>query len=150
MLAPMPGNTDPAALPPDLHAVLMQLGTTVDGAPFVPASTASSRIGRPFHWLGWRPSFVPRVLMRARNKSGHAADFSRRGMGPPAAADIVAQLPGLPQSAAPDATTTGRVLATIERYATTSPEMVMFATAHPSAPANNNVANRVVIDPQSR
>jgi hypothetical protein len=41
-------------------------------------------------------------------------------------ADIVARLPGLPASEPPDSNTTQRVLAAVERYAETSPEMTMF------------------------
>ena len=39
---------------------------------------------------------------------------------------IVARLPGLPDLPRPDAETTRRMLATIDRYAETSPEMTMF------------------------
>ncbi|MEA2738887.1 MAG: hypothetical protein QOH05_2194, partial [Acetobacteraceae bacterium] len=37
MLAPMPGNADPAQLPPDQRAVLMRFATEVDDKPFLPA-----------------------------------------------------------------------------------------------------------------
>jgi hypothetical protein len=37
MLAPMPGNVDPAALPEAQRAVLIRCTTEVDGAPFIPA-----------------------------------------------------------------------------------------------------------------
>ena len=39
---------------------------------------------------------------------------------------VVTQLPGVPANPPPDADTTRRVLATIDRYAETSPEMTMF------------------------
>jgi hypothetical protein len=42
------------------------------------------------------------------------------------AADIVARLPAGTWGEAPDEATTHRVLAAIERYAVTSPEMTMF------------------------
>jgi hypothetical protein len=121
MLAPMPGNADPAALPPDQRAVLMQLATTVDGTPFVPALYRQLA-----HWpalLGWLATELgPRFDAAETNRA--RAGFRDAAWN--AAADIVAQLPGLPRSSPPDAATTGRVLATIERYAATSPEMVMF------------------------
>jgi hypothetical protein len=120
MLAPMPGNTDPAALPPDLRAVLMQLATAVDGTPFVPALYRQVA-----HWpafLGWLATELgPRFDAAETNRA--RAGF--RDAAWAAAVDIVARLPGLPRTASPDAAT-GRVLATIERYAATSPEMVMF------------------------
>ena len=121
MLPPMPGNADPAALPPDHRAVLMRFATEVDSKPFLPALYRQIA-----HWpavLSWladelAPRFAAPATATARN------DF--RAAARKAAPGIVAQLPGMPNSAAPDADTTRRVLATIDRYAETSPEMMMF------------------------
>jgi hypothetical protein len=121
MLAPMPGNVDPAALPTDERAVLMQLGTEMDGKPFVPALYRQLA-----HWpafLAWvatelGPRFAATETAKAR------ADFREASWN--AAPEIVARLPGLPDLPPPDAATVPRILAAIEGYATTSPEMVMF------------------------
>jgi hypothetical protein len=121
MLPPMPGNADPASLPPEHRAVLMRFATEVDGKPFLPALYRQIA-----HWpavLAWlanelAPRFAAPATATAR------ADF--RAAARKAAPEIVAQLPGVPDSAPPDADTVRRVLATIDRYAETSPEMTMF------------------------
>jgi hypothetical protein len=121
ILAPMPGNVDPAALPPDQRAVLMQLGTEMDGKPFVPALYRQLA-----HWpafLAWVATELgPRFVVLETNEA--RADFRDASWN--AAPDIVARLPGLPDLSPPDAATIPRILAAIEGYATTSPEMVMF------------------------
>ena len=53
-------------------------------------------------------------------------EVDRRAAALREAPTIVARLPGLPSIPAPGAETTRRVLATIDRYAETSPEMTMF------------------------
>ena len=121
MLPPMPGNADPASLPPDHRAVLMRFATEVDGKPFLPALYRQIA-----HWpavLSWladelAPRFAAPATATARTDFRAAARL--------AAPDIVAQLPGVPANPPPDADTTRRVLATIDRYAETSPEMTMF------------------------
>lgn len=121
MLAPMPGNADPAALPPDQRAVLMQLATEMDSKPFVPALYRQLA-----HWpslLGWLAIELGPRFDAAETNQARAA-FREAAWA--AAPEIVARLPGIPTRPAPDAATAERVLATIERYATTSPEMVMF------------------------
>jgi hypothetical protein len=121
MLPPMPGNVDPVSLPPGHRAVLMRFATEVDGKPFLPALYRQIA-----HWpsvLSWladelAPRFTAPATATART------DF--RAAARKAAPDIVARLPGVPDSRPPDADTTRRVLATIDRYAETSPEMTMF------------------------
>ena len=121
MLAPMPGNADPGALPPDRRAVLMQLATEMDGKPFIPALYRQLA-----HWpslLGWLATELgPRFDAPGTNEA--RAAFREAAWA--AAPGIVARLPGIPARPAPDAAAAARVLATIERYAATSPEMVMF------------------------
>jgi hypothetical protein len=121
MLGPMPGNVDIEALPDDQRAVLMRLATEVDGQPFIPA------LYRQFaHWpamLAWLADvLVPRLTAPETN----AARAAFRAAALDAAVPIVAQLPPIPPGFRPDAETTRRVLATIDRYAETSPEMTMF------------------------
>ena len=121
MLAPMRGNVDIAALPADQRAVVMRLATEVDGQPFVPA------LYRQFaHWpamLAWLADvLVPRLDAPETNRQ--RAAFRAQAL--EAAQDIVLGLPPLAPGFRPDAETTRRVLATIDRYAQTSPEMTMF------------------------
>ena len=121
MLPPMPGNADLASLPPDQRAVLMRFATEVDGKPFIPALYRQIA-----HWpavLGWLadelgPRFTAPETVTARAAFRTAARE--------AAPAIVARLPRLPDSPAPDAHIGQSVLATIDRYAETSPEMTMF------------------------
>ncbi len=121
MLPPMPGNVDPLALPPEQRAVLMRFATEVDGAPFIPA--LYRQLARYPGFLAWlADTLVPRLTDPETN----AARAAFRAAALDAAPAIVARLPGVPASPAPDAETTRRVLATIDRYAETSPEMTMF------------------------
>ena len=121
MLPPMPGNVDPLALPPDQHAVLMRFATEVDGTPFIPA--LYRQLARWPAFLAWlADALVPRLSAPETN----SARAAFRAAALHAAPAIVARLPGLPSMPAPNAETTRRVLATIDRYAETSPEMTMF------------------------
>lgn len=121
MLPPMPGNVDPAALPEPQRAVLMHFATEVDGMPFVPALYRQLA-----HWppvLAWLADGLGPRLRAAETATARSAFQSAART---AASDIVARLRGLPEAPPPDAVTAKRVLAAIERYAETSPEMAMF------------------------
>ncbi len=121
MLPPMPGNVDPLALPPNQRAVLMRFATEVDGAPFIPA--LYRQLARFPGFLAWlADELVPRLAAPETN----AARAAFRAAALNEAPAIVARLPGLPAGPIPDGKTTRRVLATIDRYAETSPEMTMF------------------------
>jgi hypothetical protein len=120
-LPPMPGNADPQTLPPDQRAVLMRFATQVDGRPFLPALYRQlAHYPRFLAWLAHElvPRFTDPDIAVARNALRTAARQ--------AAPDIVARLPGVPSAPPPDKATTSRILATIDRYAETSPEMTMF------------------------
>jgi len=120
MLPPMPGNADPAALPPGQRTVLMRFATEVDGAPFIPA--LYRQLARYPEFLAWLAAeLVPRLTAPQTN----AARAAFRAAATDAAPSIVARLSGVPASP-PDQETVRRVLATIDRYAETSPEMTMF------------------------
>jgi hypothetical protein len=121
LLAPMLGNVDPAALPPGPRAVLMQLATEMDGKPFVPALYRQIA-----HWPGVLAWLATELGPRFEAAETNRARAAFRDAVWSAAPAIVARLPSLPAEPAPDAQTTERILATIERYAETSPEMVMF------------------------
>jgi hypothetical protein len=120
-LAPMPGNVDPQALAADARAVLMQLGTEIDGKPFLPALYRQLA-----HWpqfLAWLATELGPRFAAPETATARAA-FRQQALA--AAPQIVARLPGLPARPAPDAETGRRILSAVDRYAGTSPEMTMF------------------------
>jgi hypothetical protein len=120
-LPPMPGNVDPTSLPAEQCVVLMRFATEVDGKPFIPA--LYRQLAHFPAFLAWlAEELVPRFAApeTATARSGFRAAARQ------AAPGIVARLPGLPRAAPPDHTTAQRILATIDRYAETSPEMTLF------------------------
>lgn len=121
LLPPMPGNVDPAALPATQRDVLMRFVTEVDGTPFIPALYRQIA-----HWppvLAWLANELGPRFTAPETTTARA---SFRAAARAAAPAIVARLPGLPSGAPPDLDTTQRVLAAVDRYAETSPEMTMF------------------------
>ncbi|HBK08859.1 MAG TPA: hypothetical protein DDZ81_23895 [Acetobacteraceae bacterium] len=121
MLPPMPGNVNLAELPDARRAVLMRFATEVDGTPFVPALYRQIA-----HWPGALAWLADELGPRFSAPETASARDAFRTAARDAAPDIVARLSGVPAGAAPDADTTRRILATIDRYAETSPEMTMF------------------------
>jgi hypothetical protein len=119
MLPPMPGLVDPQALPSGQRAVLMRFVTEVDGKPFVPA--LYRQLG---HWPGMLAWLADELSSRLGAPETAEARSAFRAAARQAAPAIVGRLPGV--GPVPDAETTRRVLATIDRYAETSPEMTMF------------------------
>ena len=118
MLAPMPGNADPSVMEAGVRARFM---TEVDGKPFVPALYRQLA-----HWPGFLAWLADELGPRFGAAETAAARTAVRAAARAAAPEIVARLPGLPAGPRPDAETTRRILATIDRYAETSPEMTMF------------------------
>ncbi len=121
MLDPMPGNVDPLALPDAQRAVLMRFATELDGKPFIPALYRQIA-----HWpaaLAWLADTLEPMFAAPETLAVGAAF---RTAAAAAAPGIVQLLPGLPDAPPPDANTTRSVLAAIDRYAQTSPEMTMF------------------------
>ena len=99
----------------------MRFATEVDGAPFIPV--LYRQLARYPEFLAWlADALVPRLSEPETN----TARAAFRAAALDAAPSIVARLPGLPPGPVPDSETTRRVLATIDRYAETSPEMTMF------------------------
>jgi hypothetical protein len=121
LLPPMPGNADPVALPPEQRAVLMRFATEVDGTPFIPA--LYRQLARFPAFLAW---LAEELVPRLTDPETNAARAAFRAAAGDAAPAIVARLRGVSMPPAPDARTTQRILATIDRYAETSPEMTMF------------------------
>ena len=117
----MPGNADPQTLPSDQYAVLMRFAAEVDGKPFIPA--LYRQLAHYPAFLAWLADELEPHFIAPETTAARAAFRSASRQ---AAPDIVAGLPGLPPSPPPDHATTQRILATIDRYAETSPEMTMF------------------------
>ena len=121
MLPAMPGNADPAKLAPATRSTLERFMTEVDGTPFIPALYRQlAHFPDVLSWLA--DELAPRIAAPETLKAGAAF----RSAAYDAAPAIIARLPALPSRTAPDPATTQRVLATIGRYAETSPEMTMF------------------------
>jgi hypothetical protein len=118
MLPAMPGNVDLERLPPDQRAVLMRFATEVDGVPFIPALYRQLA-----HWPGvlrWlADELAPRFAATETTSARAAFRLAARDAAP----DIVRRLPALPDNLPPER---DRVLAAIDRYAETSPEMTLF------------------------
>jgi hypothetical protein len=120
----LPPLVDPARLPPDQRAVLLELGTEVDGRPFVP--------GLYRMLAGW-PAYLAHVatVLRPRfadpaTTAGCRAVLERIDGGVPA---VFARLPALPADPpAPPREQHAAVLAALDRYRETSPQMVVFGT----------------------
>ncbi len=121
MLAPMPGNVDPAALPDDRRAVLMRFVTQMDGKPFIPALYRQLA-----HWPAVLAWFADDIVPRLTTAETAAARSGFRAAALREAPAIVARLAPVRTDFVPDADTARRVDATIDRYAETSPEMTMF------------------------
>jgi hypothetical protein len=121
MLPPMPGNADPLALPADQRGVLSRFATELDGSPFIPA--LYRQLARFPAFLAWLADRLVPLLAAPETNVARAA-FRTAAM--EAAPAIVARLPGPLPLNSPNDETTRRVLAAIDRYAETSPEMTMF------------------------
>jgi hypothetical protein len=121
-LGPLPALADPGALPSAERAVLATLGTTVAGQVFVPGL---------YRMLASWPAFLAHVATVLRP---HLDDAATRAAGQRllAAVDaeiprVFAALPSLPaRPAMPPAAEFAEVLAALDTYRKTSPEMVVF------------------------
>jgi hypothetical protein len=100
----------------------MRFATDVGGVPFIPALYRQLA-----HWppvLAWlADELAPRLHAPETDAARAAFQTAARA----ASAEIVAQLPPPPNAPRLDADTTRLVLAAIDRYAQTSPEMTMFS-----------------------
>jgi hypothetical protein len=121
-LGPLPPLVDPAALPPSQQALLASLGTTVGGEPFVPGL---------YRMLASWPGYLAHVatVLRPLQDDGAARAACQRLL---AAVDaevpaIFTVLPPLPaEPPMPPARDVPAVLAALDTYRKTSPEMVVF------------------------
>jgi hypothetical protein len=121
-LGPLPALADPAALSPAERAVLATLGTTVAGQVFVPGL---------YRMLAKWPAFLAHVATVLRP---HQDDAATRAAGQRLLAAVEAEiprvfatLPALPaRPAVPPAAEFAEVMAALDTYRKTSPEMVVF------------------------
>ncbi len=121
MLPPMPGNVDPLSLPAEQRTVLMSFATEVDGQPFIPALYRQLA-----HWPAVLRWLATELAPRFTAPETAAARTAFRSAARAAAPEIVAHLPDLPDRGPLEQDATRRILATIDRYAETSPEMTLF------------------------
>src|SRR5262245_54953923 len=120
----LPPLVDPAGLPPDQRAVLLDLGTEVDGRPFVPGL---------YRMLANWPAYLAHVatLLRPRFTDPATGACCRAVLDriDGAVPALLARLPALPVAPpAPPREQYGAVQAALERYRETSPQMVVFGT----------------------
>jgi hypothetical protein len=120
-LPAIPGNADPAKLAPAVRADLMQFATEIDGKPFIPALYRQVA-----HWPGFLAWLAHELGPRFADPEIAQARAAFRSEAWSAAQDIVARLPALPQRPGPEPADVPRVLAAVDRYGGTSPEMTMF------------------------
>jgi hypothetical protein len=118
----LPPLVDPTGLPADQRAVLLELGTEVDGRPFVPGL---------YRMLASWPAYLAHVatVLRPRFTDPATGAACRAVLDriDGAAPALLARLPTLPASPpAPPREQHGAVLAALERYRETSPQMVVF------------------------
>ena len=121
-LGPLPPLADPAALPPASRAVLESLGTTVAGQVFIPGL---------YRMLASWPGYLAHVATVLRPHLDDPASLAA-GQRLLAAVDaeipaVFTTLPALPAAPAmPPAREFPEVLAALDTYRKTSPEMVVF------------------------
>jgi hypothetical protein len=121
-LGALPALVDPSALPAAQRALVTSLGTTVDGQPFV--------AGLYRMLAGW-PGFFAHVATQLRPRMDDAATGAAcRRLLDAVDAEIpavFATLPALPAAPAmPPAADVPAMLAALDTYRKTSPEMVVF------------------------
>ncbi|MDA1097804.1 MAG: hypothetical protein O2967_02375 [Proteobacteria bacterium] len=128
-----PALADIAALDKDTQAVLLRLGTAVDGQPFVPGLYLMLA-----HW----PAYIAHLggwlapLGRAVE-----TDTARKALLAGIDAAVAAQFPTLPpisEQGAPALDEIPAVLAALDMYRRTSPEMVIFGRLIAAALPENN------------
>lgn len=123
-LGSLPSLVDLAVLDPDHRAVLASLGTIVDGQPFVPGL---------YRMLGHWPAYLAHVASGLRPRfADPATAASCRDVLGRIDATLGSVFERLPQiAAAPPAPPPGEhgsVLAALDRYRETSPQMVVFGS----------------------
>ncbi len=120
-LPALPAMVDPALADAETRAALLQLGTEVDGTPFVP--------GLYRILARWPDYFVHLAQVLAPLFTAPDTDVARAALlaGIDGAVDdLFAELPAMPDTAMPDEAEIPAILSALDTYRRTSPEMVIF------------------------
>lgn len=123
-VAPPPAMVDPAKLPPEQRSVLMTFGKGVGDTPFVPG--LYRMLAR---WPALTAHLATVLAGRINAPETLVAYDGLRSRLDEVAADCLARLPATPRQsahAAPDAVQRSHLLAVLDTYRRTSPEMVAF------------------------
>ena len=121
MTPSLPAMLDIKAAPDEIRAALLRLGTDFDGVPFVPGLYRILA-----HW----PALIQKLadllpaLKNADETEAARVELLRRIDG--AVGEIFATLPALAPVQMPSPTERDAVLAALDTYRRTSPEMVIF------------------------
>jgi hypothetical protein len=123
-LPALPPLVDMGAIDEALGATLMQLGNEVDGRPFVPGLYRMLA-----HWPAYLAHVATELGPRFGDPSTRECCRTLAARVDAAANELLASLPHpAPQPPRPSAAEHAAVLAAVERYRRTSPEMVVFGT----------------------
>jgi hypothetical protein len=123
-LATLPALVDMAAVDEALRDTLMQLGNEVDGRPFVPGLYRMLA-----HWPAYLAHVATELGPRFDDPATRSCCQAIAARVDAAANELLPSLPHPPpQPPRPDAAEHPAVLAALQRYRGTSPEMVVFAT----------------------
>lgn len=124
MLPPLPPLVEATAAPEHLNTVLSQLGTEIDGKPFVPGLYRLLA-----HWPAYLAHVATLIGPELDSATARAERAAMAGRIIAAADGILKRLPPLPgEIPLPGADQTHVVLRAIRSYRVTSPEMIVFAT----------------------
>ena len=123
-LAELPPLVDMSTVDEALRKTLMQLGNEVDGRPFVPGLYRMLA-----HWPAYLAHVATELGPRFGDPVTRGCCHALAARVDAAANELLANLPGPPpQPPRPPAAEHPAVLAAVQRYRGTSPEMVVFAT----------------------
>ena len=123
-LGALPALADPAGLAPDHRAVLASLGTVVDGQPFVPGLYRMLA-----HWPAYLAYVASGVRPRFDDPATAACCRAVLGRIDATIGPLFARLPRLAaMPPAPPRREHGSVLAALDRYRETSPQMIVFGS----------------------
>jgi hypothetical protein len=122
-LPALPSLVDPMALTPDEHDLLLQFGTQVAGQPFVPGLYRMLA-----HWPAYLAHLSALLGPRFRDAKTTACCHALTRRIDEAVPGVFAALPGAPDLPMPPSNQFSEVLAGLDRYRETSPQMVVFGT----------------------
>ena len=124
ILPVLPAMVDIATIPADLQACLMKLGTEVDGEPFVPGLYRI--LARWPQFIDYLSIALPYLEVAPETEAARLTLLAEIDA---AVEAVFAQLPALGSPKMPAPHFREDILATLETYRRTSPEMVIFGKA---------------------